>query len=264
MKVSLRTRINLPPEIVWKEVQTARLLILIAWPLMRFEPVGDQPFTSFQAGGRYEVKLRLFGIIPFGKQWIVTSTHEPDAATWPKVLRDDGYSALIDKWDHWITVSPGKGGGTDYLDEVEISAGPLTPIIWGFAQLFYRHRQRRWRGLAQTLHARRLIDAEMGRFEAARATGDVAQAWVALERAHIVSQPYLGPHVANHWAMLRYAFERCDWRETGGQVLRIALAPLGALTGRIPIGNTGRSNVSAFKPMLIADDLLAKLNEVSK
>ncbi|MBT8427288.1 MAG: DUF3703 domain-containing protein, partial [Erythrobacter sp.] len=32
-------------------------------------------------------------------------------------------------------------------------------------------------------------------------------------------------------------------------------APLGNLTGRLPWGNTGRANVSAFAPMPYPDDL---------
>ena len=162
---------------------------------------------------------------------------------------------MIRKWDHWITVAPNPDGSTDYRDEVEISAGVLTPFVWIFAQLFYRHRQRRWRGLAATLHTRRLIKHEMSDFEKARLEDDGDSAWRALERAHIISQPFLGPHLGNHRAMLRYAIEQRDWREVMGQLVRLALAPLGALTGRIPIGNTGRSNVSAFQKMPIPDDL---------
>jgi hypothetical protein len=55
--------------------------------------------------------------------------------------------------------------------------------------------------------------------------------------------------------MLRFAVQQRDWREVSGQIIRLALAPLGALTNRIPLGNTGRSNVSAFQPMPIPDDL---------
>ena len=255
MKVDISTTIDLPTEAVWAEVQTAPLLMHIAWPLMRFVPVGKEPLNAFKDGGRYLMKLRLFGFLPFGTQWIVTSLHEPENGTWPKRLRDDGHSAMIRKWDHWITVAPNPDGGTDYRDEVEISAGVLTPFVWIFAQLFYRHRQRRWRGLAATLHTRRLIKHEMSDFEKARLADDGASAWRALERAHIISQPFLGPHLGNHRAMLRYAIEQRDWREVMGQLVRLAFAPLGALTGRIPIGNTGRSNVSAFQQMPIPDDL---------
>ena len=76
-----------------------------------------------------------------------------------------------------------------------------------------------------------------------------------LERVHIVSQPFLGPHLASHGAMLGFAIRRRDWNEVLGQMVRIILAPLGSLTGRLPVGNTGRSNVSAFAPMPIPADL---------
>lgn len=261
MKVDLSTTIDLPPETVWAEVQTAPLLMHIAWPLMRFVSMGREPLDGFKPDGRYHVKLRLFGVLPYGTQWIVTSLHEPEDGEWPKRLRDDGYSAMIRKWDHWITIEPSPEGRTNYRDEVEISAGVLTPFIWSFAQLFYRHRQRRWRGLARTLHARHLIKQEMATFEQSRADGDITTAWRALERAHIVSQPYLGPHLSSHRAMLGFAIAQRDRREVIGQIVRLALAPLGELTGRIPLGNTGRANVSAFQPMQIPDDLKRALGD---
>lgn len=108
--------------------------------------------------------------------------------------------------------------------------------------------------------ARALMGEEMANFGAAGRAGDRAAAWRALERAHIVAQPFLAPHLASHWAMLAYALQEKDLREAWGQCLRLALAPLGAITGRFPIGNTGRSNVSAFHPMPIPQDLLAKMS----
>jgi len=55
MKVSRSTHIALKPETVWAEVQTARLLQHIAWPLVRFIPVDDAAFDRFWPGERYEV-----------------------------------------------------------------------------------------------------------------------------------------------------------------------------------------------------------------
>lgn len=261
MKVSRSTHIALKPETVWAEVQKAGLLQHIAWPLVRFIPIDDAAFESFRPGGRYEVKLRLFGIIPFGTQWIVTSTHDADGTDWPKRLRDNGHSALISRWDHWITVMPEPNGGTHYSDEVEVSAGALTPFIWAFAQIFYWHRQRRWRGLANSFTARRVIAAEMAAYRSAVKAGDDDRAWHHLERVHIVSQPYLGPHLAIHGAMLGFAIRRRDWSEVMGQIVRIILAPIGAVTGRLPVGNTGRSNVSAFAPMPVPDDLQLEIDQ---
>lgn len=103
--------------------------------------------------------------------------------------------------------------------------------------------------------AEALIGAEMQAFERARRERDAVSAWSALERAHIVSQPYLAMHLANHWEMLKFAVDQRDAKEVFGQLLRLGLAPLGALTGRIPVGNTGRSNVGAFQPMPVPDDL---------
>ena len=111
--------------------------------------------------------------------------------------------------------------------------------------------------------ARDLIAEEMARFGAARRFGDRLAAWNALERAHIVAQPYLALHLASHWAMLTYALCERDFKEAGGQCLRLALVPLGAITGRLPTGNTGRSNVSAFRPMPIPQDLLARMDDQS-
>lgn len=261
MKVSRSTHITLTPETVWAEVQTAALLQHVAWPLMRFIPADGTALNRFQPGGRHQVKLRLFGIIPFGTQWIVTSLHEADHGEWPKRLRDNGHSALIAKWDHWIIVAPDPNGGTRYSDDVEVSAGAPTPLIWVFAQIFYWHRQRRWRGLAKSLVARRVIAVEMAAYRSAVEAGDDDRAWHHLERVHIVSQPYLGPHLASHGAMLRFAIRRGDAREALGQIFRFILAPLGALTGRLPIGNTGRSTVSAFAPMPIPVDLAEALRQ---
>lgn len=109
--------------------------------------------------------------------------------------------------------------------------------------------------------ARQLIDGELIAYRLARGESDAAAAWRALERAHIISQPFLTLHISSHWAMLGFAIQELDIKEIIGQIVRLALAPLGALTGRIPIGNTGRSNVSAFEPMLIPEDLMTAMKD---
>lgn len=109
-----------------------------------------------------------------------------------------------------------------------------------------------------------LLDTEMACYRAARRDGNCAAAWRALERAHIVSQPMLAPHMRVHIAMLGYAVHLRDGREVVGQIVRLALAPLGSLTGRIPRGNTGRSDVSAFQPMRVPDDLRSAIEIEAK
>ncbi len=111
---------------------------------------------------------------------------------------------------------------------------------------------------------REVFGLELVRHDASAAIEDTGAAWWALERAHILSQPDLPLHLRVHWTMLRYAVRIGDLREVAGQTLRLALAPIGSLTGRIPVGNTGRSNVSAFQPMPIPADLRAAINAESQ
>ena len=105
----------------------------------------------------------------------------------------------------------------------------------------------------------RLVDEERATFRRARASGNAEAAWLALEREHILAQPYLWPHIRSHTAMLGFAIIQRDRKEAGGQLIRLALAPLGNISGRLPRGNTGRADISAFAPMPIPPDLAAKI-----
>lgn len=107
------------------------------------------------------------------------------------------------------------------------------------------------------------LAAEYRMVEDAARLGDLPLAWHHLGRAHILAQTSLGAHCVSHWKMLVFAIRLRDWPEAVGQLLRLALAPLGNLTGRLPIGNTGRSTVSAFTAMDIPPDLRAILDRPS-
>lgn len=108
---------------------------------------------------------------------------------------------------------------------------------------------------ADLTRVRSFIAAEIGQYRMSRQLADHAAAWRALERAHIVSQRFFLPHLAAHWHMLGFALALGDAREAAGQLFRLMLVPLGSLTGRLPIGNTGRARVSAFRAMPLPDDL---------
>ena len=108
----------------------------------------------------------------------------------------------------------------------------------------------------------RAYTLELKAAHAARLEGDTALAFHHLERAHILSQRDTLRHVYIHWHMLRLAAATRDCREVVGQATRTLAA---ALFSRIwvPIGNTGRANVSAMQPMPIPRDLRALLGEGS-
>lgn len=90
---------------------------------------------------------------------------------------------------------------------------------------------------------------------------ETGQRWQLLEAAHIVGQKRFGPHLEVHFLMLSLAWEQRQPKEVLGQLFRIALVPLGHLFKRLPLGNPGRANVSAFKPMQPTTEILEVIAE---
>jgi Protein of unknown function (DUF3703) len=78
-----------------------------------------------------------------------------------------------------------------------------------------------------------------------------AQRWDYLIAAHIAGQTQMQTHLQTHIAMLSQAWQERDAREIMGQALRLTLVPFGHALQRLPLGNTGRSRISAFEPMPI-------------
>lgn len=62
------TILDCAPDRAWQEVQTSRLLAYITAPLVVFEPVSPPALPERWVEGRYLVRMRLFGRIPFGNQ----------------------------------------------------------------------------------------------------------------------------------------------------------------------------------------------------
>jgi Protein of unknown function (DUF3703) len=83
---------------------------------------------------------------------------------------------------------------------------------------------------------------------------DFETAFRHLERAHVLAQRTTGRHTFIHWRMLVAGLRRGDAREAVGQVPRIVASILFSRLW-VPRGNSGRSRVSAFKPMPVPADL---------
>lgn len=145
--VELTTDLAAPPDRVWDEVCRPRLLLHVARGFVSFRPVDPPAWPDRWAPGEHLVALRLWGVLPLGRQVIAITL--PPAPPGERALRDNGRSRLVRRWDHWIHVAPGPAGAR-YADRVTIEAGWLTRPVATFARAFYRHRQRRLRALAAT------------------------------------------------------------------------------------------------------------------
>lgn len=103
------------------------------------------------------------------------------------------------------------------------------------------------------------FENEMSAGRDRQAAGDFAGAFRHFERAHILGQRHVIPHTRSHVAMLLAGWQVGDWREVVGQLPRI-LASLVFSRIWVPLGNSGRARVSAFRPMPVPDDLARLLD----
>ena len=113
--------------------------------LLGFRPLAPVP-DHVGAGDVIRVRLLFFHLLPGWAHEIRIVSLDQDS----RRIDTAEHGGAVKKWNHAITVEPSRGG-TRYTDEIDIDAGPLTPLIWAYAHLFYRYRQLRWRRLARTL-----------------------------------------------------------------------------------------------------------------
>ena len=104
------------------------------------------------------------------------------------------------------------------------------------------------------------FDKEMALARKALAQGDLATAQAQLERAHVLGQRHVWPHVLSHWFMLRVALKRGEGSAVIGQAVRIVLGALGSAVGVVPVGNTGGSDIGMFRRLPVAPELQALID----
>lgn len=113
-------------------------------------------------------------------------------------------------------------------------------------------------GVALTGFGRRIrpfINDEFRAASSCELAGDPKAGFRHLERAHILSQGSTIEHVRAHAHMLAWGIRHRNLREVAGQALRIIGAAAMTVFKAVPHGNTGGSDVSAFRSMPIPSDL---------
>ena len=144
--IEISTLLQAPLEQVAQQTARPALLAYVAAPLLKFHPVQPAQWPEQWAdGGQYRIHIWQFGFIPLG--WQIIRTQIVSAQAERYIFRDHGYGMLAKTWDHTITLIKVSETTTQYSDRIEIKAGWLTPIVVGFAAIFYRWRQRRWHRL---------------------------------------------------------------------------------------------------------------------
>ena len=114
---------------------------------------------------------------------------------------------------------------------------------------------------------RRYVTQEIQQAQLSWAAGQRDQAFRHLERAHVLGQSSTMQHVRTHWHMFVGGIRSESYRGVLGQVIRMVGAGTKTAIGLVPLGNTGGSNVSPFKPLPVPQDLatiLALFNPPSR
>lgn len=148
MLVRVTTRLPAPPDVVWDTVKQTDTLRYVTRGLLGFRVDGGIP-ERLAEGETYHMRLLFFGVVPAWKHEIRVTRLDEEGHE----IRTEEHGGPVRTWRHRITVDKEGWGSTRYLDEIDIRAGVLTPLVWFYAQLFYRYRQMRWRRLARRMQA---------------------------------------------------------------------------------------------------------------
>ena len=144
MIAKIETTLPCTPEQLWQRITQPESLRFVAAPLITFQPLaGEDLASSWQEGSTSVFRLHFLGIVPLGRHSITIATL--DEAQHRIISNESG--SLTKVWNHEIHFHSLDEGKSYYVDEVEIQAGLLTLPVWLFANVFYRHRQRRWKVL---------------------------------------------------------------------------------------------------------------------
>jgi ligand-binding SRPBCC domain-containing protein len=144
--VRVGTELDAPPDRVWETVQKVDTLRYITRGLLGFRPLGPV-HDGLGEGDVIRVRLMFFHVLPANAHEIRIVRVDEEA----HCIETDEHGGAVKTWRHRISVDPHGEGRSYYTDRIEIGAGPLTPLIWAYAQLFYRYRQWRWRKLARRI-----------------------------------------------------------------------------------------------------------------
>jgi hypothetical protein len=155
--VRISTDLDISADLAWETVKKPETFLYVVRGVMGVRQLDDMP-ENWGEGLAVRVRLVFFHLIP---AW----THEIrlvriDEAAHEISTNERG--GPVRHWNHRIRIQPqqasplGVGEGSErcrYTDEIEIRAGPLTPLVWFCAHLFFRYRQSRWRKLARHLRS---------------------------------------------------------------------------------------------------------------
>jgi hypothetical protein len=148
MRVFLQSVLPCSADQAWAAVQTSALLKEICAPLIYFQAArGEEIPERWSSESPNRLRPKMFGILPLATRTLAWERIDQQK----REIQTREHDAMIRRWDHRMQMEPAGENQCRYTDDIEIQAGVLTPLVWLWAEWFYRHRQKRWRRVAQRL-----------------------------------------------------------------------------------------------------------------
>jgi hypothetical protein len=144
--VRVSTGLDIPADLAWETVKKPETFRYVVRGVMGVRQLDDIP-DDWGEGLTVRVRLFFFHVIPAWKHEIRIARIDEAA----REIYTNERGGPVRHWNHRIKIDPGSAGRCRYTDEIEIRAGPLTPLVAGFSQVLFRYRQSRWRKLARQL-----------------------------------------------------------------------------------------------------------------
>ena len=146
MIVRVSTNLDASTDKAWGAVKRPATLVRVARGMLGF--AGSDSFPEeWREGHALETRLLFFHLVPSWRHHLRVAKIDEEK----REIVSNESGGFVRRWNHLIRVEPIRNGRSRYTDEIDIDAGLLTPFVWGFASVFYRYRQMRWRKLAASL-----------------------------------------------------------------------------------------------------------------
>lgn len=127
---------------VWRRLKQTKTLFYVSRPWVVFANTSLFP-EEWSTGHDVITKVRPFGLGKGSRYHIhIERVFEKQHTI---LTREQG--GPIKTWNHTMEVARVDSEHCQYTDTVEVKAGALTPVLWLYVQLYYRHRHRCWRKL---------------------------------------------------------------------------------------------------------------------
>ncbi len=149
MRCIVQTHLNSQAEKVWAAAKQSATLIFVTHGLLGFSGAEKMP-PEWYPGAVFQTRFWFFHILPAWWKHRLEVTQVDENR---KQITSHECGGMIRVWNHTIQIEP-SSEGCNYCDELEIEAGWLTPVVWLYANLFYRYRQARWQQLSKRIDGR--------------------------------------------------------------------------------------------------------------